>query len=51
MGSFLLRKLPGVMFPTVHLVIPGPERSEGARNPYKRWWLWIPGSPFHGAPE
>jgi len=22
-----------------------------ARNPYFRWWLWIPGSPLRGAPE
>jgi hypothetical protein len=22
-----------------------------ARNPYSRWWLWIPGSPLRVAPE
>jgi len=30
-----------------------PEMAEAeiARNPYSRWWLWIPGSPLRGAPE
>ncbi len=32
-------------------VIPGCVRSTQARNPYSRWWLWIPGSPLRGAPE
>src|SRR5260370_34171807 len=26
------------------LVIPGRCLLGGARNPYSRWWLWIPGS-------
>jgi hypothetical protein len=37
---------------TLASVIPGPERSEGARNPViTDWGYWIPGSPLHGAPE
>ena len=33
-------------------VIPGPERSEGARNPVTTACdYWIPGSPLRGAPE
>jgi hypothetical protein len=33
-------------------VIPGPERSEGARNPViSDRGYWIPGAPLHGAPE
>jgi hypothetical protein len=33
-------------------VIPGPDRSEGARNPViSGVGYWIPGSPLRGAPE
>ena len=33
-------------------VIPGPERSEGARNPVTTAGdYWIPGSPLRGAQE
>jgi 2-polyprenyl-6-hydroxyphenyl methylase / 3-demethylubiquinone-9 3-methyltransferase len=34
----------------VTVVIPGP-REARARNPYSRWWLWIPGSSLRSAPE
>ena len=34
------------------LVIPGPERSEGAGNlVITGWGYWVPGSPLRGAPE
>jgi hypothetical protein len=29
----------------------GMRRLAQARNPYSRWWLWIPGSRQQGAPE
>jgi hypothetical protein len=29
----------------------GMRRKAQARNPYSRWWLWIPGSSLRDAAE
>jgi hypothetical protein len=32
-------------------VIPAEPRSGESRNPYSRWWIWIPGSRASLAPR
>ena len=41
----------GLGVSTISAVIPGRAKIARARNPYSRWWLWIPGSLVSLAPR